>query len=92
MILLEARGLRDGLQSTEEASDHIIQEVDRLRGLVTDLNWLAETDHGELRMNLEASPVYELLIEEVDRWQPQAEAKTSRVVPEIIRRPAGCQN
>ena len=40
VIQLEAKGLRDGLQTPESASDHIIQEVDRLRGLVTDLNCL----------------------------------------------------
>ena len=75
VIQLEARGLRDGLQSTESASDHIIQEVNRLRGLVTDLDWLAETDHGELRLMLEASSVYELLSAEAERWQPQAQAQ-----------------
>ena len=75
VIQLEAAGLRDGLQTPESASDHIIQEVDRLRGLVTDLNWLAETDHGGLRLNFEVSPVHELLGEEVERWQPQAQAR-----------------
>ena len=75
VILLEARGLRDGLQTPDEASGNIIQEVNRLRGLVTDLNWLAETDQGEMRLNLEASPVHELLEEEVERWQPQAHAR-----------------
>ena len=75
VIQLEAAGLRDGFQSPEDASDHIIQEVDRLRGLVSDLNWLAETDHGELRLNFEVSPVNELLREEVDRWQPQSQAR-----------------
>ena len=45
VIQLEAKGLRDGLQTPESASDHIIQEINRLRGLVTDLNWLAETDN-----------------------------------------------
>ena len=74
VVQLEAAGLRDGLQSPESASEHIIQEVERLRGLVTDLNWLAETDHGELRLNFETISVYELLGEEVERWQPQAEA------------------
>ena len=34
VIQLEATGLRDGLQTPESASDHIIKEVDRLRGLV----------------------------------------------------------
>ena len=75
VIQLEAKGLRDGLQTAESASDHIIQEVDRLRGLVTDLNSLAETDYGELRLTLEAGSIYELLTTEVDRWQPQAQAR-----------------
>ena len=75
VIQLEARGLRDGLQTPESASDHIIQEVDRLRGLVTDLSSLAETDYGELRLTLQASSVYELLTAEVDRWQPQSQAR-----------------
>ena len=55
VIQLEATGLRDGLQTPESASDHIIEEVDRLRGLVNDLDWLAESDHGELRLNLQAT-------------------------------------
>ncbi|MDE0078843.1 MAG: HAMP domain-containing sensor histidine kinase [Caldilineaceae bacterium] len=75
VIQLEATGLRDGLQTPEGASDHIIQEVERLRGLVTDLNWLAETDHGELQLTLEACSLNELLAAEVERWQPQAQAQ-----------------
>ena len=75
VILLEARGLRDGLQSAESASDHIIEEVDRLRGLVTDLDWLAETDHGETRLSVQASSMQELLAAEVERWQPQSQAR-----------------
>ncbi|MXZ52853.1 MAG: HAMP domain-containing histidine kinase [Acidimicrobiaceae bacterium] len=75
VILLEARGLRDGLQSAESASDHIIEEVDRLRGLVTDLDWLAETDHGEMRLSIQASSLQELLAAEVERWQPQSQTR-----------------
>ena len=75
VILLEAKGLRDGLQTPESASDHIIDEVDRLRGLVTDLDWLAETDHGELRLAREAVSTYELLSAEFERWQPQAQTQ-----------------
>ena len=75
VIQLEAKGLRDGLQTPESASDHIIKEVDRLRGLVTDLDWLAETDRGELRLTLEATSIYELLTAEVGRWQPQSQAR-----------------
>ena len=75
VIQLEAAGLRDGLQTPESASGNIIQEVDRLRGLVTDLNWLAETDHGELRLSQEPGSVHDLLTEEVERWQPQAQVR-----------------
>ena len=75
VIQLEAKGLRDGLQTPDSAADLIIQEVARLRGLVTDLDWLAETDHGDLRLALESSSIYELLTAEVDRWQPQSQTR-----------------
>ena len=89
VIQLEAKGLRDGLQTSESASDHIVQEVDRLRGLVTDLEWLAETDSGELRLTLEESSIYELLTPELDRWQTQSQARTGRIVAGGIPRPPG---
>lgn len=75
VIMLEASGLRDGLQSADDASDHIISEVDRLRGLVTDLDWLAETDLGEMRLSIQPSSIRELLAAEVARWQPQSQAR-----------------
>ena len=75
VIQLEAKGLGDGLQSPESASGHIIREVVRLRGLVTDLNSLAETDMGELGLAPEASSIYDMLTAEVDRWQPQCQAR-----------------
>ena len=75
VIQLEAKGLRDGLQTPESASDHIIQEINRLRGLVTDLNWLAETDNGELMLTLEAGSIYALLAAEVGRWQPLSQTR-----------------
>ena len=83
VIHLEAKGLRDGLQTPSSASDHIMQEVDRLRGLVTDLSSLAETDYGELRLTLQASSVYELLTAEVDRWQPQSQARQVELSLEV---------
>ncbi len=83
VIHLEARGLRDGLQAPESASDHIIQEVDRLRGLVSDLNYIAETDHGELRLTLEENSIYDLLSAEAQRWRPQLEAKQVELSQQI---------
>ena len=87
VILLEAKGLRDGLQTPEGASGHIIQEVDRLRGLVTDLDWLAETDRGELRLTLETSSVHDVLARELDRWRAQAQTRQvelSLQVPDVL--------
>ena len=75
VIQLEAQGLRDGLQAPEATSDHIIQEVERLRGLVTDLNSLAETEHGELSLSREEMSIRDLLASEMDRWRPQAQAR-----------------
>ena len=75
VIQLEARGLRDGLQTPEATSDHIIQEVERLRGLVTDLNSLAETDYGELSLSCDEISIRDLLTAELDRWRPQAQAR-----------------
>ena len=83
VIQLEAKGLSDGLQTPESASDHIIQEVERLRGLVTDLDWLAETDNGELRLTLEEVSVYELLAAEFDRWHPQSQARRVELSLEV---------
>ena len=91
IILLEAQALRDGLQTSESASDHILQEVSRLRGLVTDLDWLAETDQGELRLTLEANSIDGLLTAEIARWQPECLARqiglslnTSNEFPDIL--------
>ena len=72
VIRLEAKGLRDGLQEPDPAADRIIREVTMLRNLVRDLNWLAETDSGELRLSRESCSVSELLEAEVLRWQSQA--------------------
>ena len=73
VIQLEAHGLRKGLQSPTEAADKIIQEVKMLHNLVTDLNWLAETESDEMRLAVEACSIPQFLTAEVDRWQPQAQ-------------------
>ncbi len=75
VIQLEAKGLLDDLQEPGPAAQHIIQEVTMLRNLVNDLNWLAETDSGELQLRLEQCDLGQLLISEVERWQPQAQAR-----------------
>ena len=75
VIQLEATGLRDGLQEPGAAAGHIIQEVGRLRGLVSDLNLLAETDHGEFGLTLKPGSVLDLLADETGRWRPECRAR-----------------
>lgn len=74
VIQLEAKALLDDLQEPRPAAQNIIQEVHMLRNLVNDLNWLAETDSGDLQLRLEPCAIGELLISEVERWQPRAQA------------------
>lgn len=75
VIRLEANGLLDGLQEPAPAADRIIREVTMLHNLVRDLNWLAETDSGELRLLRKPCSVSRLIAAEVERWQPQAQAR-----------------
>lgn len=84
VIQLEAKGLNDGLQTPQEAAGQIIQEIDLLRNLVHDLNWLAETDSGELRLNLEGCDLAQLLTAEVDRWQTQAQSQEITLFLEAV--------
>ena len=75
VIRLEAHGLRQGLQTPAQATGQIIHEVDMLHNLVRDLNWLAETESDELRLSIEPYSIHQLLIAEVERWQPQAKIR-----------------
>ena len=73
VICLEAKGMRDGIQPPAIAAGQIIEEVDLLSNLVYDLNWLAETDSGALRLKMAPHPIDQLLASEVARWQFQAQ-------------------
>lgn len=73
VIQLEAQALSDGMQSPLEAAKHIRSEVEMLRTLVHDLNWLADGNAGAFQLTLEPYSLSELLAEELDRWQQQAQ-------------------
>jgi signal transduction histidine kinase len=75
VIQLEANGLKDGMQSPDEAAGNIIQEVTLLYNLVNDLTWLGETDAGQVRLDLAEQDMASLLSTEVERWQIQAQAQ-----------------
>jgi len=73
VIRLEAKALRDELQSPTDAADHITSEVDTLSGLVHDLNWLPEADAGAFQLELGSHSVVQLLTAEVERWKLPAQ-------------------
>ena len=75
VIRLEAQGLCDGLQAPALAAGRIIREVSLLHNLVSDLNWLAETDSGQLRLTRESCSVSGLVNADLRRWQPQAQLR-----------------
>ena len=64
-IRLEARGLSDGLVSSDEASFHIINEIDALKNVIYDLDWMAETDSGAVTVKKENYRISDLISEEI---------------------------
>jgi HAMP domain-containing protein len=52
VIQLEMEALRDGMQSDQKATQHVLREIDLLRNLANDLSLLAETDRGEIQLAL----------------------------------------
>ena len=71
-IRLEAKALADGLIPPEEAGGNIINEVDSLKTIVYDLDWLAESDSGEYRLKPEEYSIAKLITEEVKRCGEQS--------------------
>ncbi len=74
VIQLEMKALRDGLQSSSEASAQVEQEINLLRGLAKDLALLADTDKGDLPLDLEATDISAFMETTVSRWQARAES------------------
>ena len=79
-VRLEARALSDGFVEAGEASTNIINEIDALHNLVYDLNWLAETDSGEFRLNREEYDMTKLLSDEIGRWKHKADSTGTAIL------------
>ncbi len=74
VIQLEMKALKDGLQSSEEASDQVEREINLLRGLAKDLALLADTDKGELPLDRESTDISAFMETTVSRWRAKAES------------------
>jgi two-component system sensor histidine kinase BaeS len=67
-ILLEARAITDGLVDPSEAAEGIVADVQFLKNLVYDLDWLAEVDAGEYSLETKPFDPGELLSEIAGAW------------------------
>ena len=74
VIQLETKAMQDEMQTPDEAATAIQQEVALLHNLVQDLELIAESDAGALRLNCESVDAADFLDLAVSRWQTQAEA------------------
>jgi two-component system sensor histidine kinase BaeS len=74
-IRLEARGLSDRLVSAEEAGLNIIREIDSLKNIIYDLDWLAESDSGAYHLKLEEHRISKIISEELTGWKQTAETR-----------------
>ena len=75
IIRLETQGMVDGMQSPAEAAANILREIDLLRGLIADLELMAEADQKALQLALEPVAVADFLTTVKERWQSEATAK-----------------
>jgi len=68
LIRLEARGLLDGITLPLKGAPLIIEEVDQMKHLIEDLDWLAETDSGEYKLKRQILDIGPLISKEVKNW------------------------
>lgn len=73
IISLDARGIKNRLISTEEGLKSIQSEIEKLSKLIKDLDWLAETDNGEIVLEKKLCNIVQIIEEEIDKWQSKAE-------------------
>ncbi len=71
-IRLEARSLKDGITTVDEATRGMIGSIDSLSGLVYDLEYLSEADCGEIRLNLRALDLRMVLSTVERQWRSAA--------------------
>ncbi|MCK5674356.1 MAG: HAMP domain-containing histidine kinase, partial [Spirochaetales bacterium] len=68
LIRLEARGLLDEITLPLQGASRIIEEVDQMKHLIEDLDWLAETDSGEYKLKRQMLSIGPLISKEVENW------------------------
>lgn len=72
IMRLETQGMIDGMQTPGEAASNIMREIDLLRGLISDLELIAEVDHQTIQLVKEPVAVADFLTEVMERWHSKA--------------------
>ncbi|MCD6396718.1 MAG: HAMP domain-containing histidine kinase [Spirochaetaceae bacterium] len=80
LIRLEARGLLDEITTPSQGAPKIIEEVDQMKNLIQDLDWLAETDSGEYHLKKEMVSLSPLIQKEVESWYLKGEAEDKEII------------
>jgi two-component system, OmpR family, sensor histidine kinase BaeS len=86
LIRLEARGLQDGITLPARGAPRIIEEVDQMKHLIHDLDWLAETDSGEYKLKQKNLSLESLISNEVENWILKGAAEGKEVILAAIPR------
>ena len=79
LIRLEARGLLDGITLPLQGAPIIIEEVDQMKHLIEDLDWLAETDSGEYKLKRQMLDIRTLICKEVKNWTLKGKLEGKKV-------------
>ncbi len=79
-IRLEARGLMDGISLPSEGAAQIITKVDYLKKIISDLDWLAETDSGEYKLKLEKTNLRSIVESEAAAWSIKGKAAGKKII------------
>ncbi len=83
VISLEIEGIRAGLQSPEEATHSLEEEVDWLQHLIDDLHTLSLMDTGQIQLSLEQSAITSYLSDLCSQWQTVAAKQGKTLVYDV---------
>ena len=76
IMKLEAKGMLDGMQNAEGAANNILGEIGVLKGLIADLELIAEADQKVIQLEIVPISLSEFLGGVVDRWRVKADSKS----------------
>ena len=83
VIGLEIEGIRAGLQTPEEATDSLQEEVEWLQHLIDDLHTLSLMDTGRVTLDLDPTALTPYLRDFGEQWQAMATKQNKTLICDI---------